>query len=90
MPYTYSSQALPCATRQVMKKERNRRGIKAEIEESREILEAYVEENKVLVALLARGKTLVQTLQISSTDSALHGSPLMQVLGCNAQGICRV
>ena len=38
--------------------ERNRRGIKAEMEESREILEAYVEENKTLVALLARGRAL--------------------------------
>ena len=59
--------------------ERNRRGIKAEMEESREILEAYVEENKTLVALLARGRALVQTLQQNSTDAAKPDSPLMQV-----------
>ena len=58
--------------------ERNRRGIKAEMEESREILEAYVEENKTLVALLARGRALVQTLQQNSTDAAKPDSPLMQ------------
>ena len=68
-----------CGVLQVMKAERNRRGIKAEMEESREILDAYVEENRVLVALLARGRGLVQTLQMSSTDAALQGSPLMQV-----------
>lgn len=64
---------------QVMKAERNRRGIKAEIEESRIILDAYVEENRVLVALLARGRGLVQTLQISATDASEPDSPLMQV-----------
>jgi hypothetical protein len=63
---------------QVMMAERNRRGIKAEMEESREILEAYVEENKTLVALLARGRALVQTLQQNSADAAKPDSPLMQ------------
>ena len=58
--------------------ERNRRGIKAEMEESREILEAYVEENKTLVALLARGRALVQSLQVNSADAAKADSPLMQ------------
>ena len=68
--------------------ERNRRGIKAEMEESREILEAYVEENKTLVALLARGRALVQSLQvrerlIPAQNSAKH---LLLVLKTYQQG----
>ena len=61
-----------------MKAERNRRGIKAEMEEAREILDAYVDENKTLVGLLARGRALVQTLQRTSTDAGKPESPLMQ------------
>mmetsp|Transcript_14199 Transcript_14199/g.42879 ORF Transcript_14199/g.42879 Transcript_14199/m.42879 type:complete len:728 (-) Transcript_14199:369-2552(-) len=47
----------------VMMAERMKRGIKAEMEEAREILDAYVEENRALVELLARGRGHVQQLQ---------------------------
>ena len=38
-----------------------------------------LQENKTLVALLARGRALVQSLQLNSTDAAKADSPLMQV-----------
>ncbi len=40
----------------------------------------FSQENKTLVALLARGRALVQSLQLNSTDAAKADSPLMQVL----------
>lgn len=46
-----------------MMAERMKRGLKAEMEEAREILDAYVEENRALVDLLAKGRGHVQELQ---------------------------
>jgi MFS family permease len=51
----------------VMMAERMKRGIKAEMEEAREILDAYVEENRALVDLLAKGRSHVQELQTAAT-----------------------
>lgn len=53
----------------IMMAERMKRGIKAEMEEAREILDAYVEENRALVALLARGREHVRQLQQASASS---------------------
>lgn len=52
---------------QVMMAERMKRGIKAEMEEAREILDAYVEENRALVDLLAKGRRHVQDLQLAAS-----------------------
>lgn len=52
---------------QVMMAERMKRGIKAEMEEAREILDAYVEENRALVDLLAKGRGHVQDLQLAAS-----------------------
>lgn len=51
---------------QVMLAERMKRGLKAEMEEAREILDAYVEENRALVELLAKGRGHVQQLQAAA------------------------
>lgn len=48
--------------------ERMKRGLKAEMEEAREILDAYVEENRALVGLLAKGRGYVQQLQQASAS----------------------
>lgn len=52
----------------VMMAERMKRGLKAEMEEAREILDAYVEENRALVGLLAKGRGYVQQLQQASAS----------------------
>lgn len=49
-----------------MMAERMKRGLKAEMEEAREILDAYVEENRALVDLLAKGRGHVQELQLAA------------------------
>jgi hypothetical protein len=63
----YRSRAAYRSVIKVMMAERMKRGIKAEMEEAREILDAYVEENRALVDLLAKGRRHVQDLQLAAS-----------------------